>query len=122
MKALFIYNPHSASELSIIERAQSEMASYIETVNVDDCPSMVRNLVRATPALIIVNDDLQGENLTAEGIDGKLIATAMLYKRLEEEDLAIHQAETNRLDNLIKTEKTTAIDNYTLELITGGVI
>jgi hypothetical protein len=60
--------------------------------------------------------------LTAEGTDGKLLATARLYKRLEEEELAIHQAATNRLDNMVKTEKQNAIDAYTLELVDGGIL
>lgn len=122
MKALYIYNPHSAPEIALIERAQHEMATYIEIVSVDDLPDMLKRLVSATPALITVTDDMQGAGLTAEGVDGKLLATAALYKRLQEEELAIHQAETHRLDNLIQAEKTTAIDTYTLELISGGVI
>jgi hypothetical protein len=69
-----------------------------------------------------VNDDLQGENLTSEGVDGQLLATAMLYKRFEEEEASIHNAQSARLDNMINAERTKAIDDYTLELIDGGLI
>jgi hypothetical protein len=117
MKALYIYNPNSDFELSLIERAQKEMSTYITTVSVDDCPQMLRNLVRATPALIIVSDDLQGEGLTAEGVDGKLLMTAMLYKRLEEEDLAIHHVETHRIDNMISAEVQKKIDTIDEKIV-----
>jgi hypothetical protein len=117
MKALYIYNPNSEPELALIEKAQKEMSSYITTVSVDDCPQMLRNLVRATPALIIVSDDLQGEGLIAEGVDGKLLVTAMLYKRLEEEDLAIHNVETHRLDNMISAEVQKKIDTIAEKVI-----
>jgi hypothetical protein len=98
------------------------MQSYIEVVSVFDLPDPLKRLVYATPALIPVTDDLQGDGLMAEGVDGKLLATAMLYRRLEEEEAAIHQAETHRLDNMIAAEKTAAVDQYTLELVEGGLI
>ena len=122
MKALYIYNPNSASELLLIERAQEEMGSYIAVISIDDLSQETKSLVRTTPALLIVSDDLQGEELTKEDVDGQLVVTGMLYKRLEEEELCIHQAETNRVDCLIETEKTKAIDDYTEELILSGVI
>lgn len=122
MKALYIYNPHSTLERNLISRAKDEMATNIQVISVDECPLMIRNFVRVTPALIIVTDDLQGDHLLSETGDGQLLATAMLNKRMEEEDLAIHQMETHRLDNMINNEKTKVIDNYTLELIDGGVI
>jgi hypothetical protein len=122
MKALYIVNGYSAQELALIERAKQEMGNYIEVVELSTLQEPLKKLVRSTPALIIVNDDLQGENLISEGVDGKLLATAMLYKRMEEEDLAIHQQETHRLDNLINIEKTKAIDDYTAELLEGGLL
>jgi hypothetical protein len=122
MKVLYIYNSNSNVELSLIERANEEMKGYINLVSLDSVPELVKNLVTATPCLLVVTDDLQGNNLLSEDVDGKLLSTAMLYKRMEEEDKAIHQAETFRLDNMIKAENTKAIDNYTLELVEGGLI
>lgn len=122
MKALFVYNPHSTPELLIIERAQNEMPGYLEVVSVFDIPEPLKRLVRATPALIPVTDDLQGEGLMAEGVDGKLLATAMLYKRLEEEEAAIHQAETHRLDNFVNGEKTAAQDELLIDLLEREVL
>jgi len=122
MKALYIYNPHSANELLLIERAKSEMDGYVMVISIDDVAQDIKNLVRATPTLIIVSDDLQGEELTKEGVDGNLLSTAILCKRLEEEELAVHKSETYRLDNFVKGENIKAIDNFTMDLILGGVI
>lgn len=122
MKALYIYNPNSAVEVALIERAQTEMSTYIEAIPFDELPELLRKYIRATPALIPVSDDLQGDELTKEGVIGQLLVTAMLYKRLEEEEAAIHKADTKRLDKLIEKEKTKAIDDYTLELIEMGLI
>ncbi|OUM86643.1 MAG: hypothetical protein BAA01_11585 [Bacillus thermozeamaize] len=122
MKALFIYNPHSTPERNIIERAQNEMPGYLEIVSVFDLPAPLKRLVRATPALIPVTDDLQGEGLLGEGVDGKLLATAMLYKRLEEEEAAIHQAETHRLDNFVNGEKAAAQDELLMDLLNREVL
>lgn len=118
MKALYIYNPHSTTELELIERAKSEMNTYIKVISINDVAEETRSLVSTTPALLIVSDDLQGEELTKDSADGSLIATSMLYKRLEEEELCIHQAETFRLDNFIKIEKkplNDVIDKLILE-------
>lgn len=120
MKALFIYNPHSSSERSIIARAEKEMTPYIEVKSIEDIEEL-KNCIRITPALIPITDDLQGENLL-ETIDSQLLATAMLYKRLEEEEQAIHKKETHRLDNMINNERNNTIDDYTMELIIEGVI
>ena len=120
MKALYIYNPHNAKEVSLIDRAKSEMATYINVYSVEELPVMLRYYIRTTPALIIVTDDLQGENLISEDIDGKLLATAMLYKRLEEEELIIHNQETNRLDNLIRIEKEKAVFEEYQKLVDTG--
>jgi len=122
MKALYIYNPHSLNELSLIERAKTEMATYVDIVSLDEIPDMLKKYVRATPALIVINDDLQGDGLTATGTDGQLLATAMLYKRLDEEEVAIYNQNNARLDSMINAEKNKAIDDYTLSLIEEGII
>ncbi|MCD9024302.1 hypothetical protein [Cohnella silvisoli] len=122
MRAIYIYNPHSAPEVALISRVQTELGGYVEIVPIDEAPDLVRRLVRETPAFISADEHLQGQALLDEGVDGKLLLTAILYQRMEADELAIHQAETHRLDNLINVEKATAIDEYTLELIDGGVI
>ena len=122
MKALFIYNPYSASEIKILDRVRQEFSSHVEEVEVIDFEN-IKNIykIRTTPALIIIRDDLQGSHLITDD-DGSLRATAELVKTMQEEDLNIYQAETYRIDNLIKKEKIKAIDDYTLELVEGGII
>lgn len=123
MKILFIYSQHDAHQLALIERAKAEMAAFIdeiEVMEVEEAKELFH--IRATPAIIPICDHWQGEELLKEGVDGQLLITATAYKLNEEEDLAIHQAETHRLDSMINAEKVKAIDDYTLELITGGVI
>lgn len=122
MKALYIYNPHSAQEVAQIERATTEMLNIVDQVEAIDVDTAKQHFhIHSTPALIVIRDDLQGTHLLDE-VNGQLRITAELYKAMEEEDLNLHQAETHRLDNLINIEVTNAIDNYTLELIDGGVI
>lgn len=122
MKALFVYNSYSQTELQVIERAKLEMGNMIDVVDVNQISPELKQYVMTTPALIAITEDLQGSNLTSDGTDGNLIVTAMLNKRMEEEDLAVHQSTTHRLDNLIGIEKTKAIDAYTVELLEGGLL
>jgi|GEM_PF-4677601 len=122
MKAIYIYNPNSAPEISLIERAKEEMTTYINVVPINEIPNVLKQYISATPALIVITDDLQGGGLMATGTDGKLLSTAMLYKRLDEEEIVIHNQNNERLDSMINAEKTKAIDDYTLTLIEGGII
>lgn len=122
MKALYIYNPHTSVEIDLIERANSEMGSYITCISLDEVSVDIKSLVSKTPALIIITDDLQGENLLKENVDGQLLATASLYKRLDEEEKTIHNQENQRLDAMINNEKNKVKDSQMLELIEGGLI
>ncbi len=122
MKSIYIYSQHSELERNMIERALIELPSNVDVVEFDDIPLFMRKYIRATPCLVIFNDDLQGDQLLGEGIDGSLIVTAVLNKRMEEEDSVIHNIEVNRMDNLINIEIVKAIDDYTIALIDGGVI
>lgn len=122
MKALYVYNPNSKKELEVIKRAKKEMDKYITLIPLDSASNEIKSLIRDTPALIIVSDSLQGQELIKDGVDGALIATAMLYKRLEEEEAFIHNAKTYRLDNIVNREKIKAVDDYTEELIISGVL
>lgn len=122
MKAIFIYNDHSANERAIIERAEREMETYITVIPLSQVQDPIRSFVRSTPCLITITDEMQGENLMEDGADGQLIVTAKLYKRLEEEEREVHQQETHRLDNMINAEKTTVIDTYTMDLVIEGGI
>ena len=123
MKAFFISSVHSAKQRDMLTRVLNEMSSHlteIQTLDEDKAKEVFG--IRATPALIILRDDLQGEHLLDEAVDGQLLVTAELIKAMQEEDLAIHQKETHRMDNFIKAENNKVIDEYTLSLLAGGVI
>jgi hypothetical protein len=45
-----------------------------------------------------------------------------MYQRLEADEAALQNVATSRLDTFVNVERTKAIDDYTLELIDGGVI
>lgn len=122
MKVLFIYSKHSEDDRKIMETAKQDMPTYIEFVELNQASQELRNLIRATPAIIPIVDDMQGEYIKGNGVDGKLIAVVAMNKWLEKEEKIIHNQKTERLDNFITHKKTEAIDNYTEELITGGGI
>jgi len=122
LKALYIYNPHSSIEVGLIERVKTEMGGYVELLDVASVPNELKKLVRATPAIIFAPDYLQGEELTNENVDSGLLLISEMYKELEADELAIHNQETQRLDQFVNGEKQVAIDEYTMDLIIGGVI
>jgi hypothetical protein len=122
MKALYITSSFSPTEVALLGRVQQELGPQITVLDINTITGPLKSVIRTTPALIVVTDDLQGDNILAEGTDGQLIITAILNKRLSEEEAAVHNQETNRLDNLIANEKQEAIDAYTLELLNGGKI
>jgi hypothetical protein len=122
MKTLYIYNPHSTIEVETIEKVKSQLGGYLECRSVFEIDSDLKKLVRATPALILAPDYLQGEELLADGVDSELLIIAEMYKALETDELAIHNQETQRLDQFINEEKTNAVDEYTMELIMSEVL
>jgi hypothetical protein len=72
--------------------------------------------------VIIIREDLQGENLMGEGVDGKLLMSAMVVKQTEEEELVFHNAQHNRMDNYIKARKNEAIDEILDDMLDRGVL
>lgn len=122
MKTLYIYNPHSTIEVDTIEKVKSQLGGYLECRSVFEIDLDLKKLVRATPALILAPDYLQGEELLKDGVDSELLIVAEMYKALEADELAIHNQETQRLDQFINEEKTSAVDEYTMELIMSEVL
>lgn len=115
MKALYVYNPWSAAEVALIVRAEEEMGSVIECVPYNQMPDLLRYLVRATPALIIAEDHLQGEHLIND-VDGSLAATIALRERMQKDDLLIHGQEVDRIADLIHLERHKAVEEYKQEI------
>lgn len=115
MRTLFIYNSNNAKEREIIERAKNELGPDIEEVDFVDFNTVRDHFkIRTTPALIFIRDDLQGEKLMETyQQNNKLRALGEIAKALQEEELNLHQTETNRIDSIIKKE----VDNVALQLL-----
>ena len=121
MKVVYIYNQHSAKEVEMLERAKQEMGSYIQEVQVLDI-DQAKELYHfgSTPALIVVQEHLQGEHLL-DSTDGQLRVTAEVYKALQEEELNLRETETHRIDNLISAEVCKQVDDAVMEMLDRGV-
>ncbi|WP_373845091.1 hypothetical protein [Clostridium sp.] len=123
MRVIYVYDKNSEIQRNMITRASTEIGSSItelKVANLDDVKDTFN--IRATPAVIILRDDLQGENLLNENTDGSLLITALLTKYMDEEDKSLHQQDNNRLDLLIKAQEKEAQDKLMEDMITRGVI
>jgi len=122
MRAIFIYSKHDARQRNLIERVESELQGVIEVVELDECPTLLRRLVRETPCLIKSEEHLQGVSLLDEAVDGKLLLTAEMYESMDRSEKALHNVDNARLDTFVVGENNNAIDTYTMELIIEGVM
>lgn len=120
MRAIYIYSKHDYNQLQLIERVESELSGIIEIVELDDCPSLLRRLVRETPCMIQAEEHLQGIELLKEGVDGKLLLTAEMYERIDRSEKALHNVDNARLDTFVVGENNTAMDGLVMEMIIEG--
>lgn len=123
MRVIYVYDKNSEIQRNMITRASTEIGSSItelKVANLDDVKDTFN--IRATPAVVILRDDLQGENLLNENTDGSLLITALLTKYMDEEDKSLHQQDNNRLDLLVKAQEKEAQDKLMEDMITRGVI
>lgn len=106
MRVIYVYNPHSAFETALKTRAVNELQTYVEEVESIDFQA-IKDIyrIRATPALIIIRDDLQGEHLLEEDIErGQLRLALECYKALQEQESNIYQKDTKRIDSVVLKE------------------
>lgn len=122
MKVLYIYNPHSSNELQVLDRVKNELGTSVTMISIDNTPDIIKKLITMTPVLIPISLDLQGSHILNDDIDGKLIALAIINKRLEEEELALFNQETSRLDNLVNNEIIKSEEKMLMEMIIEGRI
>lgn len=122
MRAIYIYSKHDTTQRNLIERVESELSGIIEIVELDDCPSLLRRLVRETPCLIQCEEHLQGIELLKQGVDGKLLLTAEMYERMDRSEKALHNVDNARLDTFVTGENNNAVDETVMEMIAGGLI
>lgn len=113
MKLILIYNKNSSTEKNVLNRLITELETYVETIEVLELnEAREKYPIRATPAIIPIRDDLQGESLLNETETG-LRAVAEAYKMMQEEEKNIYNIETNRIDYLVGTEVTSKMgENY----------
>lgn len=113
MKLIYIYSMHNEVERTALNRLRDELGMYI--VGEYDYQEVKEIIpIRATPAFLILRDDLQGDELLDGDVQLKITAEAM--KAMGEEDLKIHQKETNRLDSFINGEKMKAVNAFKTEI------
>lgn len=104
MKAIYIYNPHDSNEVILLDRARTELGTYIQDIQAVDFQAVRDTFqIAQTPALILIREDLQGANLL-DDVNGQLRVTAELWRAIQDEELVIHQTETHRIDNIINSE------------------
>ncbi|MGC5328872.1 hypothetical protein [Brevibacillus sp. SYSU BS000544] len=106
MRVIYAYNPNNSTEVSLIERVKQELGAQMEEVLVTDFQN-IKDVysIRATPALIIIRDDLQGEHLLEEDLENnQLRVTLECLKSLQEEEQAIFEMDTKRIDAVVKAE------------------
>lgn len=119
MKAILIYNPESEIERNTVQTLENKLAGYL--VGKYDYRTVADIIpVRTTPAFILLRDDLQGTDLLDGDLELKI--EGELAKIQEDEDLKLHQIETNRLDRVINTEKSKAQDDLLADMMGRGVI
>lgn len=119
MKLILIYNPESEIERKAFNRLRQELGTYIvKEYDFRDVRDIIP--IRATPAFVVLRDDLEGNELLSGDVELKITAEA--YKIMQEEELKIHQAETHRLDNFVNAEKTKAQDALMEDMLARGVI
>ena len=113
VKLIYIYSMHNEVERAALNRLRDELGMYIVgEYDYQDVKDLIP--IRTTPAFLILRDDLQGDELLDGDVQLKITAEAM--KAMGEEDLKIHQKETNRLDNFISGEKMKAVNVFKTEI------
>lgn len=121
MKAYFVYSPFNTKELELLERVVHEFGEYAVEL-VDYTQSRDRFHITQTPALIIIREDLQGQHLLDEGVDGKLRVHGEVLKAIEEEEKNIHNVDHSRIDYFVKQEVANEVDSTVFDIVMRGGI
>lgn len=126
MKAILFYNVYSGSDVALKAAIEAE-GLHVECIDVmSDADNPFKPYIRSTPALVTITDDAQGEFLNRSDVDDVTYIRALLMEKQEAEERVVHDMETNRLDVMVNGEKakaaTAAVDEYTIELMEGGVL
>jgi len=120
MKSILFYNPYS--DIALKDQV-TNTGLHVECVDImSDLDNPFKRYIRATPALITITDDMQGEFLSDEEVDTITLIEATLVQLQDKEEQTVHKQNNNRLDQYINSEKHKAEDALTLEMIEGGLL
>jgi hypothetical protein len=121
MKNILFINGFSAADNQLAQVAFNSGAQ-IEIIDVMTQDNPFKPYVRATPALFIFRDDMQGEFLSKPGVDIMAIIEAALLEQQDIEEDIVHGQQNHRLDTHIKRKQNEAVDALTTELLEGGIL
>lgn len=120
MKAVLIYSKHDARQWFIPEFVE-KYPWMLKAVEFDECPDLLKYLVKETPAFISADEHLQGEILLTTENDA-LLLEATLMKRIDEEEMQIHNVNYARLDSMVMQKEREAVDVVMDGLTERGII
>jgi hypothetical protein len=119
MKIILVYNPESETERNKMELLENKLGTLlVAKYDFRDVRDILP--VRATPAFIVIRDDMEGDELLDGDLELKI--EAEVTKIMDDEDLKVHQKESNRLDHLITNKINAAQDALIEDMMGRGVI
>jgi hypothetical protein len=81
-----------------------------------------KTYIRATPALIVIRDDMQGDFLNEDDVDTVEYIRASLIDHQDKEEKIVHKQDNKRLDLHVKQMEKKARKNLLDEMETTGII
>lgn len=113
MQIIYIYNEHSEIDLLNLDNVKNQLGDkIIRLYDFQEIKDLIP--VRATPAVIFIREDLQGESLYEGDVEMKMLGH--VAKTVDDEETGLFNRNYERLDMVINNEKIKAIDKFKLEL------
>lgn len=123
MKILIVYNENDKMNIEFIHKVDEyNLSTHVDFVELQDASRELVSLITATPAIIPIREDLQGNYIIGDNRDSSLILLGFFNAMLEEEQKVISDIEINRVDQLIHLEKRKAEDVIILDMKKRGII
>lgn len=110
MKIIVIINPHDNTQRGYANIVRERYGTYLEKI-LEFTPQVQNTFgVRATPAIVLLPDALQGAQVMAEGADGDLLIDAALAQYYDQDEAAVHDTEASRYDQVVRREVETVAE------------
>jgi len=120
MKILIVYSQHSAQELDLLPEIQDELYGVPHIIKTVEEVGETYG-IRATPAIILIRDDLQGEELLVRE-SGKLKLVGRILEQLQDEERYLYgKGDKERVDEYINREVMRKFDKVKKQLMDLGV-